>query len=396
MHSSPCTNSGQPPVARTSAPPAKRVLLLSYSWLVHDPPLLNLAALLAERGHSVRAIGIGRPTDLENEEPAQNVRISRVRYSKLSSVASKLTLAVRYTVCAAIEVLRKAPDVCVAFNWNSYLVAVVARLVRGSTLVYYQTEYNGRTAGELSRLSIQARIAVGVERHLVRYATVLFASEPHRAELMKRDYELPYLPQAVYNCPRRSVAAVEPDAGTGLVKMVYFGHIGPKTCIPEVIEAAEQSSRDVILDLWGPIDSRYEDDFRATLASDRTRRCHYRGAAPYGEARAILGGYDVGLVFYRPDSVNQIYCSPAKLFEYLSTGLAILGSDVPGIRGAIGASQVGILAADNSVAAIREGIEAFADRRTDLRAMQRRALALFRSHLNYESQSRGLVERIEQ
>ena len=213
---------------------------------------------------------------------------------------------------------------------------------------------------------------------------------------MQRDYGLPYVPAAVYNCPRRTVAAVEPRAETGLVKMVYFGHIGPKTCMPEVLTAIEQSGRDVIFDLWGPIDSRYEDDFRVTLAREGEGRCHYRGVAPYGEASAILRGYDVGLVFYRPDSVNQIYCSPCKLFEYLSAGLAILGSDVPGIRNAIGASRVGILAADNSVAAIRMGIEEFAERRVDLRAMQQSAAALFHSRLNYQFQSRKLLERIEQ
>jgi glycosyltransferase involved in cell wall biosynthesis len=374
----------------------KKVLLLSYSWLTYDPPILNLAAVLVERGHSVRAIGIGRPSDLEDEQPLPNFRISRVRYSKLSGVVRKLALGVRYGVYVLTDVLSNAPDVCVAFNWNSYLIAVIVRLTRGSAIVYYQAEYNGRSAEDLSRLSIQARIAVGLERHLVRFAAELFAAEPHRAELMQRDYGLRYVPTAVYNCPRRSTVAVEAKAEAGAVRMVYFGHIGPKTCIPEVLSATEQCSRDVILDLWGPIDSRYEDTFRATLASDGARRCHYRGVAPYGDAATILRGYDVGLVFYRPDSVNQVYCSPCKLFEYLSAGLAILGSNVPGIRTAIGASSVGILAADNSVAAIRLSVEELAERSGDLRAMQQSALALFQSRLNYESQSRKLVERIEQ
>ena len=88
----------------------------------------------------------------------------------------------RYGAFVIADVLRDAPDVCVAFNWNSYLVAVIVRLIRGSTLVYYQAEYNGRSGEDLSRLSIQARVGVRLERYLVRYATELFACEPRRAE----------------------------------------------------------------------------------------------------------------------------------------------------------------------------------------------------------------------
>ena len=44
----------------------------------------------------------------------------------------------------------------------------------------------------------------------------------------------------------------------------------------------------------------------------------------------------IGVAYYRPDSLNKVFCAPNKIYEYSGFGIPILCNDVPGLSNTVG------------------------------------------------------------
>ena len=64
---------------------------------------------------------------------------------------------------------------------------------------------------------------------------------------------------------------------------------------------------------------------------------------PMRDLVASLDGYDVGVVPYLPVGMNNMLCSPNKLFEYMAAGLAVICSDLPVLRAVVADADCGLL-----------------------------------------------------
>lgn len=49
----------------------------------------------------------------------------------------------------------------------------------------------------------------------------------------------------------------------------------------------------------------------------------------------------IGITFYRPDSLNKVYCAPNKIYEYTGFGIPVICNDIPGLVNTIGNSNSG-------------------------------------------------------
>ena len=65
----------------------------------------------------------------------------------------------------------------------------------------------------------------------------------------------------------------------------------------------------------------------------------------------------IGILFYRPNILNNAYCAPNKIFEYGGFGIPMLGNDIPGLKNTIGNAKAGQfidLKKDKIIKAIKE------------------------------------------
>jgi glycosyltransferase involved in cell wall biosynthesis len=62
---------------------------------------------------------------------------------------------------------------------------------------------------------------------------------------------------------------------------------------------------------------------------------HFHEAVPYSEVVKYARNADFGLCLIEPISVSDNYCLPNKLYEYIFSGLTIIGSDLPEIKSTI-------------------------------------------------------------
>ncbi len=72
-------------------------------------------------------------------------------------------------------------------------------------------------------------------------------------------------------------------------------------------------------------------------------RVFFHPAVPQNDLLALTVAADAGVIPYQATCLNNRYCTPNKLFEFISAGLPILASDLPEIRKLIEGQQIGLV-----------------------------------------------------
>jgi len=377
----------------------KRVIILAYAAIEVDPPIFNLSRLLFARGYEVHAAGISvdrRQVRLQREP---YLTIHRSRYESQTRLFWGAQSAFRYMIMAVMLSLRLRPSVFVATNWNSLLVAAASAGFRLRRIVYYQTEYLERDRESKGYRGLTKRLAFALERWIARRVAAVYSAEPNRSKLMREDYGFPEEPAAIYNCP---VLADTRDLDSTLAnrrasRFVYAGAITRSTQVLDLMQAVLQIGQPIGLDLYGSIEEEIKEEFKGLIASacERGHDIKFMGLVPYSELPGVLRNYDVGIVFYAKDRINQIYCSPGKLFEYLSCGLAVVASENPGIEAIVKGNCLGVCVDPHDHESLARTIARLNGDQQFVMNCRRNALAAYRNRFNYEMQSAPLVASIE-
>ena len=73
------------------------------------------------------------------------------------------------------------------------------------------------------------------------------------------------------------------------------------------------------------------------------QRVFLHPAVPQHELLHLTAAADAGVIPYQANCLNNFYCTPNKLFEFISAGLPILGSDLPEIRKIVTGNGIGLV-----------------------------------------------------
>lgn len=123
----------------------------------------------------------------------------------------------------------------------------------------------------------------------------------------------------------------------------------------------------------------------ATAEGPSTENLRYLGRIPYDQVSRYVASADVGLCIYENiDYYPRFYFSPLKLFDYMASGLPVLGSDAGQIRRVIEENGNGILAG-NSVEDIVSGLLRLKNGDRERREMGKRGREAVVARYNWES-----------
>ncbi|MBX8539434.1 glycosyltransferase [Pseudomonas cichorii] len=89
------------------------------------------------------------------------------------------------------------------------------------------------------------------------------------------------------------------------------------------------------------------------------QRVHLHAAVPQSDLLAITASADAGVIPYQAICLNNFYCTPNKLFEFIAAGLPILASDLPELRRIVSETGIGQVTDLSSVSSMAEGIDNF-------------------------------------
>lgn len=121
-----------------------------------------------------------------------------------------------------------------------------------------------------------------------------------------------------------------------------------------------------------------------------SERVFFHDAVPQSMLIATSAGADAGIVPYQATCLNNLYCSPNKLYEFIAAGIPVLASDLPELRRIVAGGDIGVVADLRSEKAMAQAIDDFfAD--ADRFALWRKNAAAIRSRISWEVESERLV-----
>jgi len=85
---------------------------------------------------------------------------------------------------------------------------------------------------------------------------------------------------------------------------------------------------------------RLQADAQLNQLSDRV---YFHPAAPQKDLLSLTVAADAGVIPYQATCLNNYFCTPNKLFEFIAAGIPILASDLPEIRNMVQGRNIGLV-----------------------------------------------------
>lgn len=246
------------------------------------------------------------------------------------------------------------------------------------------------------------------QKRYARAPDVVIDVDPFRAAIRAEYYGLPRIPHVLRNTfplaqlPPRAppgtlwkLAGIAPPPVGGAI-VVHAGGVGREKPFDRIIDAVAMLKSPPFLLAFCTATEETIQRFRV-LAAEKLGpgRFHLGPTVSREELRASLWEADVGVVDYTyavEPTVNQKYCAPTKLYEFMACGLAVWGSNNDSLRDVIEREGLGRCAAGDDPRDLAVALEALLA--SDLAAQKERARTMFAEKYSYEKVCEGTVRHI--
>ncbi len=169
-------------------------------------------------------------------------------------------------------------------------------------------------------------------------------------------------------------------------KICFIGNISRIRGIQELVQSLEGT--DAYLDLAGTI----PDDFRVSLE----QLASWKNVNPLGyidrkQSLVIKANASAGIVTFLP-LPNHINAQPNKIFEYMASGLPVIGSNFPLWKEIIEKNECGVCVDPLDPADIRRGIQFILNNPVKAREMGERGKKMVLEKYNWNAEAKKLKE----
>ncbi len=311
----------------------KKILLISTGPIWNVPPLFSVSTLLVRAGYDCELLGYRAQELPASETLASGVRVRRLELASRSIPFAPLRqpLALgEFLFRAWRHVRREKPDAVILFNDPLGLLLPLIGWVR--TRIVWLLEYP-----EFERAAWPVACVNRMSAALWHRGTLVVAPTSHRLAIhCTHNPKIQGRPLAVVeNAPIDAPLAVDGDSprvraaiefidrmhGEGRRVVVYSGGISLRHGIGPLLDAVAMSKSWALL-LVGPYGD-VEIASRLAAAADGARML-WVDAVPYAHLHGVLSRCDAGYAYYVKDTLNQRFCAPGKLYDYLMNGLPII------------------------------------------------------------------------
>jgi len=282
------------------------------------------------------------------------------------------------------EMKRVKADVFCVYTMDALLPAFICAERAGSSVAFDSMEYyadmgDGQTAREKA---VTGRILSG----FLPRCTMVFASSQVLAERLQAEYRVKEV-VALYNCPKRTAIPLK-VAGSFLRlywrnAVVALGQRG----LGVLLQALTRLPEDVVLTVRGrlPLDEG-EHVFRKIASLGLVHRVTV--LPPHAVEDGVIAAqeYDIGVCPESAGPLNHDMTVSNKMFDFLAAGLAVVSSDLAGLRRVIEESAAGLLFAPDDADALAAQIKVLYDDRELLARLSGNASRYHLGSANFESQ----------
>ena len=236
-------------------------------------------------------------------------------------------------------------DIYHAHDLNTLPVAWWARRKLGGILIYDSHEIYTET----STLKWGEKKTMGaIERFLIRRTDAVITIHESAARELSQRYGIPR-PMIVMNCPRievnvanshrlRTAVGLHSDDLIVLYQGGFLPNRGLKNLLCAMQKLPEQAK--LVMMGWGKLENELKQLAQEMSLLDRT--IYFIPPVPQKELLLWTASADVGVIPYQAVGLNNYYCLPNKIFEYMAAGLPIAASAFPELSRVINECEVGV------------------------------------------------------
>lgn len=291
----------------------------------------------------------------------------------------------------------RKPDRYLACDLSAAAAGLLARKLSRAPVIYLAYEIESEQgSGEAVRL--QRDVFRAWESVILPRVDQLVTPNQARADFYAQRHRLRSRPVVVRNCPPRMEARKSkhlqkqlglPDS-TRIV--IYTGALIPHRGLDSLVKSAALFHRDIVLVLIGRQENYYRDSLLPLLdlpqLKDRVVFLPY--IAP-PEIMDYISSADLGVVIYEDVNLNNHFCAPTKLYEYIMLGVPVIAPDLPEPRAVITTYKVGIIVDSVDPESIAAAVNSFFVATCGDVAISEADFAEARLALNWQRESAALL-----
>jgi glycosyltransferase involved in cell wall biosynthesis len=389
------------------------ICILNSVHPYHDTRVNRIAKTLADIGYSITLISPVVPPDLvskefmnggityiENRRATGNFIANRGIKATLSTFISRLLVS--YSLF--IKGWRANSDIYHCNEVDSWFVGILLKILLRRKLVFDVHEYYPSIIIEYVP---GRRLKIFVEKIFLVFFSLLSRLTDH-AIFVNQSIAHLYNFKCNYSILRNLIRCEDVEFGRRNLELeekfkdkLVLLHVGPlreawgTSVILKALGLIKEKFSIVLIVLGGIQDGR-ENYYEMVRQLKLEEYIYIVEKIPFDQVVEYLNFANVGLVVVQPWSKSFINSLPRKFLEYIAAGLPVIASDFPEMRHLVEKYELGLLIYPEIPQSLAGAIETMALNPDVRKFMGRNSKIAFRQNLNWDKESRGLIDLYSQ
>jgi glycosyltransferase involved in cell wall biosynthesis len=393
--------------------------MLLTNTVTSDPRVRKEAASLVYAGYDVTVIGAKdeKSSFTEELEGCHIIRVLTLRHlckglmahrnpkggmskgleavsflTRLRGDALNIISVIWLNMALARSAVKQRADVYHAHDLDTLLAGFLAKWWTGKKLVYDFHELFTEQFRHGTKTKLWSLFYSLLERVLVRHADLRVTVCRSLGEWVTQRYGVNGI-TTIRNVPPLQSWVPNHAGGNPERVILYHGGYYRDRGLEQLIESVKYlATGTLMLRGYGNL----EDRLRALVREFGLEgRVVFAPPVPMADLVKTASEADIGVIPYIPFCLNNRFCLPNKLFEYMMAGLAVVGSDLPELRHIILGHQIGGVFSPENPRDIARAINKLLLDTPRLNIMKRNALRAARERYNWEVEGKTLLMAYE-
>ncbi len=402
----------------------KKICIITTRHISYNPRVLKEADAFFNRGYAVTVVTINndsrqhrfdreimqnrrwtlKTVNFRRDEKAEKkywlyLSLGQKNYTALSRITYRFGIAERAALkgFAALKklALKQKADFYIAHHAEALGIAYAAAKANGGGFGFDAEDFHSGM-NESAAVSIEDKLVAFIETKYLPRCTYLTAASKGIGEAYAKKYGLPLHSTILNVFPKENL---QKNSSGGPVKFYWYSQvIGPNRSLETLLEAASLITLPFELHLRG---SFHSDEYKKMLEAMIVQRnlgnkVFFHSPILAEHIITDAAQYDVGLALESGISVNRNICVTNKIFSYLMSGLAIVGTDTEGQKDIFKEfNQAVCICQQNNKADLVRAMNVFLQNPNDLVIAKEAARKAAMERFNWEAESERLIAGFE-
>ncbi len=295
------------------------------------------------------------------------------------------------------HISRLKPDIIIAHDLPTLHYGAILKFIIRCKLIYDSHELYLYT-NQFNSKSIKSRLIRMIlsftERIFIKTADIVMTVNEYIMKELNDKYKLKNNIYVIMNVVSHNIKPLSQKVvGNKYFNIIYQGVLSEGRGLEELCQAMQYTDEKVRLYIYGSgiLEVKLK---KINTDCNLNEKVFLMGHQPYDTLLALCYQFDAGVICFKNISKNNFLASPNKLFEYMSVGLAIIGSNFPFISKIIRENKIGITINPDDIADIVSKINEMADNISLLKVYKNNSLISYTGRYNWNIEGKTYLQII--